>query len=337
MSETEIVVRNTEYLTPVVDIVGALARYEAMNKFIVGILKAGTDYGMVPGSDKPTLFKPGAEKLASFFGLTPRFSLTESIEDWTGADHGGQPLFYYRYKCQLFKGDYLIAEGEGSCNSWEKKYRYRQGMRKCPKCGQPAIFKSKNKPEWYCWSKKGGCGSTFKLDDKSISEQDISQTINPDPAEQINTIQKMAQKRALVAPVLIATNASERFTQDIEDFVEADYRDIQEPIQPKTTYQSSPQKTAVQDEPKHAGAMTYEQAAQVKGSNGESYGDLTDAELTGKRIGITKILNSKDVDPAKQSAALNKLEAINVLLAVPESERMERSGKFNTEGEEADN
>lgn len=33
----------------------------------------------------------------------------------------------------------------------------------------------------------------------------------------VNTIQKMAQKRALIAAVLIAANASEFFTQDVED------------------------------------------------------------------------------------------------------------------------
>jgi len=40
---------------------------------------------------------------------------------------------------------------------------------------------------------------------------------NHDVADQVNTIQKMAQKRAFVGASLIATNASEFFTQDIED------------------------------------------------------------------------------------------------------------------------
>jgi hypothetical protein len=40
---------------------------------------------------------------------------------------------------------------------------------------------------------------------------------NPDVADVVNTIQKMAQKRALVAATLIATSASEFFTQDVED------------------------------------------------------------------------------------------------------------------------
>jgi len=42
---------------------------------------------------------------------------------------------------------------------------------------------------------------------------------NHDPSDQVNTIDKMAQKRALVAMVLITTNASDYFTQDMEDFV----------------------------------------------------------------------------------------------------------------------
>jgi hypothetical protein len=40
---------------------------------------------------------------------------------------------------------------------------------------------------------------------------------NPDVADAVNTVQKMAQKRALVAATLIATSASEFFTQDLED------------------------------------------------------------------------------------------------------------------------
>lgn len=73
--------------------------------------------------------------------------------------------------------------------------------------------------------------------------------------------------------------------------------------------------------------MTYEQAFAVKGSHGELYGNLTDQELTGKRFGITKIANDPKTDAAKQSAALNKLEAIKILLSVPEAERLQRAGQ----------
>ena len=57
---------------------------------------------------------------------------------------------------------------------------------------------------------------------KSVAwEIDVDATLyripNPDAADVVNTIQKMAQKRALVAATLIATSASEFFTQDMED------------------------------------------------------------------------------------------------------------------------
>ncbi|MFB2835053.1 hypothetical protein [Floridanema evergladense] len=43
---------------------------------------------------------------------------------------------------------------------------------------------------------------------------------NPRIYDAVNTICKMAQKRSLVAAVLIATGASEFFTQDLEDIAE---------------------------------------------------------------------------------------------------------------------
>lgn len=208
------------YLSPVASIEQAVARYALMAEFVKRVLREDHDFGKVPGTDKPTLLKPGAEKLNSLFGLTPVFpgERHNIVLDWTGRDHDGEPFFYHEYTCQLFNGDQLIAEGVGSCNSWEKKYRYRNADRVCPSCGKATIFKSKQKPEFYCWAKRGGCGATFPINDKRITEQEIGQVKNPDPADIVNTVDKMAQKRALIAATLIATNASEYFTQDMEDF-----------------------------------------------------------------------------------------------------------------------
>ena len=61
-----------------------------------------------------------------------------------------------------------------------------------------------------------------QLDDLDAAVSALSATVaqqNDTIAEQTNTILKMAQKRALVAAVLIATNASDYFTQDLDDFV----------------------------------------------------------------------------------------------------------------------
>jgi hypothetical protein len=217
----EIIVQpQSRYLAPAATIQEAIARYELVVEFTKKVMKEGKDYGPIPGTDKPTLLKPGAEKLSSLFGLNPVFEVAEKDLDWTGERHGGELFFYFQYRCSMYSGSRIIAQGLGSCNSFEKKYRYRNAERTCPACGKATIFKSKQNPEFYCWAKRGGCGATFSLDDKRITEQGIGQIKNPDPADIVNTIDKMAQKRALIAATLIATNASEYFTQDLDDFIE---------------------------------------------------------------------------------------------------------------------
>jgi hypothetical protein len=204
---------------PAMSIESAVERYNAVTEFVSRVLRNDVDYGVIPGTDKRTLLKPGAEKLTTFFGLSTRFQLLERMEDWTGERHGGEPFFYYLYRCRLFRGDVLIAEGDASCNSRETKYRWREAQRLCPACGQSAIIKGREEfgGGWLCFKKKGGCGAKFPDGDQTIESQQTGRIFNPDIADQVNTIQKMSQKRSLVGAVLLAVNASEFFTQDLED------------------------------------------------------------------------------------------------------------------------
>ena len=206
---------------PAMSIELAVERYNTITEFVSRVLRRDVDYGMIPGTDKLTLLKPGAEKLTTFFGLSTRFQLLERIEDWTGEDHGGEPFFYYLYRCQLSRGDLLVAEADGSCNSRETKYRYREAQRVCPECGQAAIIKGKEEygGGWLCFRKKGGCGAKFPNGDAVIESQQTGRVPNAEIADQVNTIQKMGQKRSLIAATLLAVNASEFFTQDVEDFI----------------------------------------------------------------------------------------------------------------------
>lgn len=232
-------------IMPVMDIAQALDRRDQMVEFVRRIMINGTDFGAIPGTDKPTLLKPGAEKLATFFGLTKRFEIIERVEDWMGKEHDGEPFFYYLYRCQLWRGPLLIAESDGSCNSFEAKYRWRKGERVCPHCGQGAIIKGKAEygGGWLCFAKKGGCGAKFKAGDSAIEGQEVGRVPNPDICDQVNTLQKMAQKRALIASCLLAVNASEFFTQDMEDFVDVPFEEVKpaeskpdsRPVQPIRT------------------------------------------------------------------------------------------------------
>lgn len=146
----------------------ALSHYGTLVDFCQRILQKDVDFGVIPGTRKPTLLKPGAEKLCQLFSLRPKLELISSVQDWTGQQHGLDfPLFSFHYRVSLYRCGELLAEGEGVCSSAEYKYR---------KQGQQGIYNS------------------------------------------VNTICKMAQKRALVAAVLVACGASEFFTQDMEDF-----------------------------------------------------------------------------------------------------------------------
>jgi hypothetical protein len=219
--EDNIILANNA-LMPALTLQQAAERYNAVVAYVSSnLMKKDVDYGVIPGTPKPTLLKPGAEKLCTFFGLASRFQILTSIEDWMGEQHDGEPFFYYLYRCQLWRGDLLVAEGDGSCNSWEKKYRWRSADRLCPHCNKPTIIKGREEygGGWLCFVKKGGCGAKFRDSDESIESQVVGLVPNPDIADQVNTVQKMAQKRALVQATLLAVNASEFFTQDVEDMM----------------------------------------------------------------------------------------------------------------------
>lgn len=211
---------SVEDFMPVFTVEQAVQRKQMINQFIEGVMRENEDFGIIPGGQqKPVLLKPGAEKLCSIFGLAPRYVGDHIVEDWSGAEHDGEPFLFYRVRCQLWRGDRIMGEASGSCNSWEQKYRWRESRRLCPKCSAEAIIAGK--PEygggWLCWQKRGGCGAKFAEADQSIIGQHVGRVPNPDVADQANTILKMAQKRALVAAVLVVTNCSDAFTQDLEE------------------------------------------------------------------------------------------------------------------------
>jgi hypothetical protein len=194
-------------------------------------------YGKIPGcGDKPTLHKAGAEVLATVFGLAPTFVV---VEKELPAGHRE-----YRVTCtlSLIGSGTSLGEGVGACSTMESKYRWRKDVsaRKCPDCGV-GVRKSKDKPEWYCWAKVGGCGKTFALNDDAIMSQQVgeSKVENPDPADTYNTVLKMAKKRAQVDATLTAVGASDILTQDLEDLPAASRNDNVEDAE-FTTHDTAP-------------------------------------------------------------------------------------------------
>lgn len=181
-------------------------------------MKDGVDYGNVPGTSKPTLLKPGAEKLSVLFQLDVQ---PVTHKHWEG-DHLTVDCEAIAYHAPT---GVRLGKGEGVCTTREKKYAKRRANRKCPDCGAEAILKSKHAPRdkpdepppWFCWKKRDGCGHEFPAGDERLTSQEEGEVPNPDLPDTWNTVVKMAEKRARVDVVLAVTGASALFTQDVED------------------------------------------------------------------------------------------------------------------------
>ena len=190
------------------------------------VFKEGLDYGKIPGTnDKPVLLLPGMEKLLRALHLRAEYVLLTSEQDFE------KLRFYFRYECRLVDIDsgVCVSTAIGSANSYESKWRWREQKRACPHCGKETINRSKYPPRgapegtdpgWYCYAKIGGCGAEFAYGDERITSQSVGRMENPDIADQVNTIDKIAQKRSLSSSVKGAANVSELFTVDLEDLVE---------------------------------------------------------------------------------------------------------------------
>ncbi len=169
----------------------------ALIAFTKEVLVKDQDYGVVPGVQKPTLLKPGAEKLMNLFALSAEFECTDKVLDLK------TKFVAYTYKATVkTKDGRIITQCEGSVNSYEPKYRYIWMEKAKPSQAEQDRLKAEGNGKF----RKSSAGWIW-----------VERTENPDLVGLQNTMQKMAQKRAFVGAILLATNASEFFTQDVED------------------------------------------------------------------------------------------------------------------------
>jgi len=174
------------------------AELEAINRFqriAHSQMIVGHDYGIIPGTSKPTLLKPGAEKIIKLLGLADTYDFIDRQEDWS------KPFFRYLVRATLthISSGVVVCQGFGECNSMDSKYRYRW------------LFGSevpegldKTKLPLRTITTKNGRAKQYRVD-------------NDDPFSLVNTMIKMAKKRAQVDAALSAGRLSDVFTQDIED------------------------------------------------------------------------------------------------------------------------
>ncbi|PIB39828.1 hypothetical protein AOA59_29620 [Pseudomonas sp. 2822-15] len=182
-------------------------RVNLVQEVMQGIMKRETHYGTIPGTQKPTLYKPGAEVLCVTFRVAQEYR----IEDLSGPG-----VARYRVTCvgRHQMTGVALGEGVGECSSSEEKYKWRGVICKAELDATPENLRRK----------------------KYYKNGNTADQIRTEPADLANTILKMACKRAMIAMTLNVTAASDIFTQDIED--------LPEELRPQEQAQAQSQKAA---------------------------------------------------------------------------------------------
>lgn len=170
----------------------AKALDDALRANMLAVLRKDVDYGVIPGTgDKPTLLKPGAEKLLQWFGYGHKNEQIEVDRDADGRRLG------VTYKCTVTKtlpggSEIVIATCDGYAGYDEDRFYTT---------AEQAEAKERALAEQYKRSVRAWKCAEYKAP--------------------WNSLIKMAQKRSLVGATLPATSASSLFTQDMEDAAEA--------------------------------------------------------------------------------------------------------------------
>jgi hypothetical protein len=214
----------------------------AMDIMIKEVLIENIHFGKVPGcGDKPALFKPGAEMLVKLFRLTD--NMDTKVEEFPNGHRE------YTTKCTLYYNSEPVGNASGSCSTLETKYRYHTVT-----VNEKVVA---TVPKEFWEARKTGDTKTMNAISKGmrftkkdgifvfIEGGDTTKVENENIADQYNTCRKMAEKRALVAAVLLVTGASDKFTQDIEDMRAT--AGAAETVEPAAT---EPAKPATADKPK---------------------------------------------------------------------------------------
>jgi len=144
------------------------------------VLVEGPDYGTIGGIERPTLLKPGAEKLLLAAGLG--FTI-HKVDDEDSRTHQG-----VTYRCTIRRGDQIVAECDGYAGYDESRYYTSAADAEAKERGNAAKYQ------------------------RPVNKAKFVEYRAP-----WNTVMKMSQKRALVGATLNALAASGIFTQDLED------------------------------------------------------------------------------------------------------------------------
>jgi hypothetical protein len=164
------------------------ARVNLIQQVAQAVMKPDVHYGTIPGTNKPTLYKAGAEKILATF----RIAVEPVVDDLSTHDEARFRVTA-RATSQV-DGSYL-GSGVGEASSAEEKYQWR------------GIVHQKE------WEATDESRRRVKFTRKG---EEIFQ-VRTNVADVRNTVLKMAKKRAQIDMTLTVTGASDFFAQDLED------------------------------------------------------------------------------------------------------------------------
>ncbi len=215
---------NEFFVEPVVEMKRLKDTIDALTEFMKNVMVNGTDYGVIPGTNKPSLLKPGAEKLSRFFGLRTRSTII-NIES---SDDEESPHYTVTVRTEVLRGnsDTVISDGLGTASTLEDRYASRWVTEsKLPTGVDKSLLAFREKQS------KFGKGMYVEYLWKPTLGEHFFQR---------ETVLQMADKRSYVAAVRKATAASMIFTQDMEDarpeHREAQSKPIKEDIPKQTNF-----------------------------------------------------------------------------------------------------
>ena len=171
------------------------ARVAKIRQIQQEVMKPDVHYGTIPGTAKPTLYKPGTELL----GVTFELASEHDVEDLSGID---STRYRVRTRLRHVPSGMIVGEGVGEASSDEEKYRWRRAVCK----EEWEATEPDRRREKYARAKGGGHYTI--------------QQIRTEVADVSNTILKMAKKRAHSDAILATLAASDIFDQDLEDLPE---------------------------------------------------------------------------------------------------------------------
>lgn len=168
------------------------AHVNLVQEVLRGVMKDGTHYGIIPGTQKPTLYKAGSEQIL----VTFRLGVDPEVIDLTTGDE-----IRYRVACHVYiqATNQRIGTGVGEASTSEEKYRWRAAVCQEEFDETPEDRRRKK------WQRKRE-GGAYQINQ-----------VRTQPADLANTVLKMAKKRAQIDATLTTTAASDVFAQDLED------------------------------------------------------------------------------------------------------------------------